>query len=144
MVDRSRRADGRLQKLGPRVLSAIGRQEWLDRPSYRLEHLLSFAYNALGGARDRVTNALNGVWLGHPVHPPLASLTSGALGTTVALDALSVLPGRPATEVLDASRFASRALGPGILRASAPLSPASPIGSTPTRKTAGWGWCTAW
>jgi nitrite reductase/ring-hydroxylating ferredoxin subunit/uncharacterized membrane protein len=58
---------------------------------------------------------LNGVWLGHPVHPPLASLTSGALGTTVALDALSVLPGRPAGEVVDASRFASRALGVGIL-----------------------------
>ena len=53
MVDRSRRADGRLQKLGPRVLSAIGRQEWLDRPSYRLEHLISFAYNALGSAGRR-------------------------------------------------------------------------------------------
>jgi nitrite reductase/ring-hydroxylating ferredoxin subunit len=97
------------------LLSAIGRQEWLDRPSYRLEHALSFAYNALGDARNGVTNALNGVWLGHPAHPPLASLTSGALGTTVALDALSVLPGRPATEVLDASRFASRSLGLGIL-----------------------------
>jgi nitrite reductase/ring-hydroxylating ferredoxin subunit/uncharacterized membrane protein len=113
MADRS--GDGRLRKLGPRVVSAIGRQEWLDRPSYRLEHVLSFAYNALGGARDSVTNALNGVWLGHPTHPPLASLTSGALGTTVALDALSVLPGRPATEVLNASRFASRSLGLGIL-----------------------------
>jgi hypothetical protein len=97
------------------VLSTIGRQERLDRPSYRLEHMLSFVHNAMGGARDRVTNALNGVWLGHPVHPPLASLTSGALGTTVALDALSVLPGRSATEVLDASRFASRSLGLGIL-----------------------------
>ena len=115
MVDRSRGADGRLQKLGSRVLSAIGRQEWLDRPSYRLEHALSFAYNAMGGARNRVTNALHGVWLGHPVHPPLASLTSGALGTTVALDALSILPGRPATEVLDASRFATRSLGLAIL-----------------------------
>ena len=113
MVDRSR--DGRSGKLGPRVLSAIGRQEWLDRPSYRLEHLLSFGYNALGSARNRVTNALSGVWLGHPAHPPLASLTSGALGTTVALDALSLLPGQPDTEVLDASRFASRALGLGIL-----------------------------
>src|SRR5262249_18219686 len=61
------------------------------------------------------TNALNGVWLGHPVHPPLASLTSGALGTTVALDALSILPGQPAAEVANASRFASRALGVGIL-----------------------------
>jgi len=34
------------------VLSATGRQEWLDRPSYRLEHVLSFAYNALGGAEQ--------------------------------------------------------------------------------------------
>ncbi|MBS4729565.1 Rieske 2Fe-2S domain-containing protein [Mycobacterium sp. SM1] len=110
-----RSPDGRFQKIGPRVLAFIGRQRWLDRPSYRFEHLLSFAYNALGGARDRVTNALHGVWLGHPVHPPLASLTSGAIGTTVALDAISVLPGRPAAEMLDASRFASRALGIGIL-----------------------------
>ncbi|WP_369829019.1 DUF2231 domain-containing protein, partial [Mycobacterium sp. E3247] len=111
----ARSLDGRLQKLGSRVVSAIGRQEWLDRPSYRFEHLLSFAFNGLGGARNTVTNALHGVWLGHPVHPPLASLTSGALGTTVALDALSLLPGQPATEVRDASKFASRALGVGIL-----------------------------
>ncbi|OBI44344.1 (2Fe-2S)-binding protein [Mycobacterium kyorinense] len=102
-------------KLGTRTLSFVGRQEWLDRPSYRFEHMLGLVYNALGGARDRVTNALNGAWLGHPVHPPLASLTSGALGTTVALDALSVLPGRPASELVDASRFARRALGLGIL-----------------------------
>ncbi|OBF80236.1 (2Fe-2S)-binding protein [Mycobacterium sp. 852002-51163_SCH5372311] len=115
MAGRSRHAEGRLQKIGTQVLAAIGRQEWLDRPSYRLEHALSFAYNALGGARNRVTNALHGVWLGHPVHPPLASLTSGALGTTVALDVLSLLPGRPATEVLDASIFATRSLGLGIL-----------------------------
>ncbi|ORB16854.1 Rieske 2Fe-2S domain-containing protein [Mycobacterium noviomagense] len=113
MVQRA--PEHQLPKLGARVLAFIGRQEWLDRPSYRFEHALSFAYNALGGARDRVTNALNGVWLGHPVHPPLASLTSGAIGTTVALDAISMLPGRPRSEVLDASRFASRALGLGIL-----------------------------
>lgn len=109
------RPAARFRKLGPRVLSAAGRQEWLDRPSYRLEHLLSFAFNGLGRSRNVVMNALNGVWLGHPVHPPLASLTSGALGTTVALDALSVLPGRPTHELVDASRFASRALGVGIL-----------------------------
>jgi nitrite reductase/ring-hydroxylating ferredoxin subunit/uncharacterized membrane protein len=96
-------------------VSAIGRQAWLDRPSYRLEHLLSFGYNGLGRARNTVTNALNGVWLGHPVHPPLASLTSGALGTTVALDALSLLPGRPASQAVDASGIAANSLGLGIL-----------------------------
>jgi nitrite reductase/ring-hydroxylating ferredoxin subunit/uncharacterized membrane protein len=103
------------QNRGARVLSVIGRQEWIDRPSYRFEHMLSYAFNALGRARDRVANALNGVWLGHPVHPPLASLTSGAIGTTVGLDALSVLPSRPKSELIDASRFASRALGLGVL-----------------------------
>ncbi|KMV21057.1 (2Fe-2S)-binding protein [Mycobacterium heckeshornense] len=106
---------GQFQNFGSRVLALIGRQKWLDRPSYRFEHMLSYVYNAFGGARDHLTNALNGVWLGHPVHPALASLTSGAIGTTVALDAISVLPGRPASEVRDASRFASRALGLGIL-----------------------------
>jgi nitrite reductase/ring-hydroxylating ferredoxin subunit/uncharacterized membrane protein len=108
-------AQGRFRKRAAWLLSFIGRQEWLDRPSYRLEHLVGIAFNSLGGARDRVANALNGVWLGHPVHPPLASLTSGAIGTTVGLDALSLLPGRPKSELVDASRFATRALGLGIL-----------------------------
>ncbi|SOX53342.1 DUF2231 domain-containing protein [Mycobacterium ahvazicum] len=108
------RTSARLRNLGPRALAAIGRQKWLDRPSYRLEHALSFAFNGLGPARNTVTNALHGVWLGHPAHPPLASLTSGALATTVALDALSAVPGRPAHEMTDAARFASRALGVGI------------------------------
>lgn len=106
---------GGLHEPVTRLMSVIGRQRWLDRPSYRLEHLLGIAFNSLGSSRDRVANALNGVWLGHPVHPPLASLTSGAIGTTVGLDALSLLPGRQQAEVADASRFATRALGLGIL-----------------------------
>jgi nitrite reductase/ring-hydroxylating ferredoxin subunit len=106
---------GRLHKRMERVLSTIGRQEWLDRPSYRLEHLVAIAFNSLGSSRDRIANVLNGVWLGHPVHPPLASLTSGAIGTTVGLDALSLIPRRPKQELADASRFATRALGLGIL-----------------------------
>ncbi|MDI3313474.1 MAG: Rieske 2Fe-2S domain-containing protein [Mycobacterium sp.] len=113
MVLRSRGTQD--HKFGRRVLAFIGRQEWLDRPSYRFEHLLSYAFNSLGNARDGVANFLNGVWLGHPLHPPLASLTSGAIGTAVGLDALSLLPGRPKSELVDASRFARQALGLGIL-----------------------------
>ncbi len=100
---------------GTQLLSLVARQEWLDRPSYRLEHLLGIAFNSLGRSRDRVANALNGVWLGHPAHPPVASLASGAIGTTVGLDALSLLPGRSKSEHTDASRLATRALGLGIL-----------------------------
>ncbi|ULL09554.1 (2Fe-2S)-binding protein [Mycobacterium liflandii] len=107
--------ENQFNKLGSRTFAFLGRQSWLDRPSYRLEHLLSVLFYTLGGARERITNALHGVWLGHPLHPPLASLTSGAIGTTVALDLISVLPGLPRTEVVDASRFAKRSLGLGIL-----------------------------
>ena len=113
MIDQPQAVEHSFAESGMRVLSLIGRQEWLDRPSYRFENALSFVFNAFGGARNRVTNALNGVWLGHPAHPPLASLASGAIGTTVALDALHALSGRPSTELPDASRFAARALGLG-------------------------------
>lgn len=96
--------------------SLIGRQEWLDRPSYRFEHLLGIGFNVLGRSRDRVVNALNGVWLGHPAHPPLASLASGAIGTTMGLDALNLLPGRSTPATADAARSAAAGgLGLGIV-----------------------------
>lgn len=104
-----------MRKSGPRMLAMVERQEWLDRPSYRLEHILTLLFNALGQTRDRVMNLLNGVWLGHPVHPPLASLASGALGTTVALDALSLAPGRRPATAQNTAQIASHALGLGIV-----------------------------
>ncbi|ORW07685.1 hypothetical protein AWC14_24530 [Mycobacterium kyorinense] len=79
---------------------------------------MTFIFNALGGARDRVTNLLHGVWLGHPLHAALASMATGSIGTTVALDAvreIRVLAGRPVFELHDVSRFARRALAVGVL-----------------------------
>ncbi|QLL08074.1 Rieske 2Fe-2S domain-containing protein [Mycobacterium vicinigordonae] len=115
MVNQLKRSRRATPEIGTRALAFIGRQDWLDRPSYRLENVLSFAFNALGKSRNRVTNLLNGVWLGHPAHPPLASLASGAIGTTVALDVLHALPHRPAVERIDSARFAQNALAIGIL-----------------------------
>ncbi|OMC32569.1 (2Fe-2S)-binding protein [Mycobacterium sp. GA-1841] len=92
----------------------LGDQDWLDRPSYRLENVLTFGFNAFGGARNQVTNALNGVWLGHPVHPPLASLSSGVLSATVALDTYQFTVGRR-TRTIDASHLAQHTLALGIL-----------------------------
>jgi len=104
VIDQLQAVEHSFHKPGMRLLSLIGRQEWLDRPSYRFENALSFVFNAFGGARTRVTNALNGVWLGHPSQPPLASLATGAIGTTVALDALHALSGRPFTALPDARK----------------------------------------
>jgi nitrite reductase/ring-hydroxylating ferredoxin subunit/uncharacterized membrane protein len=97
--------------LGTRVLESLGRQQWLDRPSYRLEHALTLVFAALGRRREKVSNALRGTWLGHPVHPALTAVPTGAVATAVALDVASVLPGRG-----EATREASRlALGVGII-----------------------------
>jgi nitrite reductase/ring-hydroxylating ferredoxin subunit/uncharacterized membrane protein len=93
------------------IRTTLGQQRWLDRPSYRLEHALTFLFAALGRHRDRVSNALHGTWLGHPLHPALTSVPTGAVTTTVAMDAAGLLGGR-APEYRDASRFA---LGVGIV-----------------------------
>jgi len=111
VVNGLRSAPERKAKFGTHVLESLGRQQWLDRPSYRLEHTLTLIFAALGRRREQVSNALHGTWLGHPVHPALTAVPTGAVATAVALDAASVLPGRS-----EAMREASRlALGVGII-----------------------------
>jgi nitrite reductase/ring-hydroxylating ferredoxin subunit/uncharacterized membrane protein len=111
MVERSRVVEDRVRDVGQQMLDMLGRQDWLDRPSYRLEHALTFVFAAFGGARERVSNFLHGTWLGHPLHPLLTSVPIGAMTTTVALDGADMLPGT-SPGLRDASRFT---LGVGIL-----------------------------
>jgi uncharacterized membrane protein len=89
------------------LLTTLGRQQWLDRPSYRLEHALTLVFAAFGRRREAVSNALHGTWLGHPLHPALTAVPTGAVATAMALDAASVLPGR-SSAMRDASRLARR------------------------------------
>jgi nitrite reductase/ring-hydroxylating ferredoxin subunit/uncharacterized membrane protein len=111
VVNAQRSTRQRTVKFGVRTIRALGRQHWLDRPSYRLEHALTLIFAAFGRRRDRVANVLHGTWLGHPLHPALTALPTGAVATAVTLDAASVLPGHSA-----AMREASRlALGVGII-----------------------------
>ncbi len=108
-----RRPEDRVRAAGERGLAMLGRQGWLDRPSYRLEHALGLALAAWGGAGERVSNLLHGTWLGHPLHPLLASLPTGAMASTVALDVVDALGGRGHGAGL---RSASRlTLGVGIV-----------------------------
>jgi hypothetical protein len=76
VVNRPRSASERKRTFGTSVLKTLGRQRWLDRPSYRLEHSLTFLFAACGRHRDRVANALHGTWLGqHVVKPTIESVT---------------------------------------------------------------------
>ena len=111
MVEKSRPVKNRTRTFGSKVVSTIGSQSWLDRPSYRVEHALTLVFASFGRSRERVSNLLHGIWLGHPLHPALTALPTGAVATTVALDAASVLPGH-SSALRDASRLT---LGVGLL-----------------------------
>jgi nitrite reductase/ring-hydroxylating ferredoxin subunit/uncharacterized membrane protein len=111
VVNRPRSASQRKQTFGIHIVNIFGRQQWLDRPGYRFEHALTFLFAACGRHRDGVANALHGTWLGHPLHPALTALPTGAVATAMALDTASVLPGRAAA-MRDAARLA---LGVGII-----------------------------
>src|SRR6476660_3604547 len=105
VADELRSARERAQNLGPRAVTTLGRQQWLDRPSYRIEHALTLIFAAFGRRREHVSNALHGTWLGHPLHPAFTALPTGAVATAMTMDAASVLPGRAAA-MRDASRLA--------------------------------------
>ena len=108
-----RRSEDRVLATGERGLAMLGRQGWQDRPGYRFEHLLGFALAACGGAGERVSNLLYGTWLGHPLHPLLASLPTGAMASTMTLDVVDALGSHGEGVGL---RSASRlTLGVGIL-----------------------------
>lgn len=100
-----RHFDDRIRTTGLTVRTTLGQQAWLDRPGYRLEHALTFVFAAMGRNRDRVSNTLHGTWLGHPLHPALTSVPTGAVATSLVMDAASVLPGSAAA-LRDGSRFA--------------------------------------
>jgi nitrite reductase/ring-hydroxylating ferredoxin subunit/uncharacterized membrane protein len=110
-MDKLRSKSEPTQRYGSRAIQTLGAQQWLDRPSYRLEHALTVVFAAFGSRRERVSNGLHGTWLGHPLHPALTALPTGAVAAAMALDAASVLPGH-AGPMRDASRLA---LGVGII-----------------------------
>ena len=74
VVDKARWAPEHIRRYGSQAVETVGRQQWLDRPSYRFEHALTLVFAALGRRRERVTNVLHGTWLGHPLHPALTAV----------------------------------------------------------------------
>lgn len=87
---------GRFAETAERALTTIEGQEWLDTPSYKLEHGFALVLNMLGDATEPVRNALHGTWLGHPLHPVLTDVPIGAWTTALVLDGIDTLVPRPA------------------------------------------------
>lgn len=66
----------------------IDNQEWIGTAADTVADSVKDAYEAAGPAGKSIENALNGVWLGHPLHPVLVSVPLGAWTTAAVLDAL--------------------------------------------------------
>lgn len=66
--------------------SLLTRMPWLDKLSSPLQRLLSQLYGQPGQPSYKIKDALNGVWLGHTLHPVLVTVPLGAWTTTMLLD----------------------------------------------------------
>ncbi|MBV8717960.1 MAG: nitrite reductase (NAD(P)H) small subunit [Chloroflexi bacterium] len=90
-----------------RVMDALAPEQtqMLDHWADQLQELLNTAVSQGGPAARRVKNWLNGVWLGHPLHPALTDAAIGAWSTGAVLD------------LVGASREADAAMTVGVLAA---------------------------
>ncbi len=67
---------------------AIAEQNWLEPIAEQLGRAVGRAFAAGGQPGRRVKDALNGVWLGHPLHPVLTDIPIGAWSAAAIFDAL--------------------------------------------------------
>lgn len=68
------------------ITGTIEEQEWLDPVADGLQKVGGAAFS--GGAGKKIENFLNGIWLGHPLHPALIELPLGAWSVSSLLDLL--------------------------------------------------------
>ena len=84
------------------LVARLGRRKALDVPAGMLQRVVSGAFSAAGARGRKVQNVLNGVWLGHPLHPVLTDLPIGFWTSASVFDALDMLGGeewRPAADL---------------------------------------------
>ncbi len=94
-----------------RLTELIEHQNWLEPAERSVQSAVSKVFESAGRG---VTDVLNGVWLGHPLHPVLTDLPIGAWTTALVLDLASMYGGgRRHREVADA------AVGLGLVSALA-------------------------
>jgi nitrite reductase/ring-hydroxylating ferredoxin subunit/uncharacterized membrane protein len=69
----------------------IDDQTWLDSLGDPLQKYVVSLYSNGGATGKQIQNVLNGVWLGHPLHPVLTDVPVGAWTVTTVLDNVASL-----------------------------------------------------
>jgi nitrite reductase/ring-hydroxylating ferredoxin subunit/uncharacterized membrane protein len=70
------------------MTTAIAEQTWIEPLAEQLGSAVGRLFASGGEVGTRVKDALNGVWLGHPLHPVLTDLPIGAWSAAAIFDAL--------------------------------------------------------
>src|SRR5438067_2712285 len=99
----------------PSISDEIARKDSLDQFAAKLSAKLNEALEKTGN-KKRVTDLLNGVWLGHPLHPALVSIPAGCWTAAAILDTLALRTRKP-------SRAATPVVGIGVLGGIAAAAP---------------------
>jgi len=86
----------------------------LDPIAESLSHAVRAAYEAAGPVGQQAKNAMQGVWLRHPLHPVFTDLPIGAWTTGLVLDAVAARTHDHATQ-----QAAGVAIGVGLAGAAA-------------------------
>jgi len=76
----------------------INDQTWLDTWGDPLQRYVNSLFSDAGDSGKQVKNLLNGVWLGHPLHPVVTDVPVGAWTVTIVLDSLASLSDSEALE----------------------------------------------
>jgi nitrite reductase/ring-hydroxylating ferredoxin subunit/uncharacterized membrane protein len=91
------------------VIDLITSSRWIGRTADVLGDAVRQGYAAFGPGGLRTKSALNGTWLGHPLHAALTDVPLGAWTAAVALDAAGTASGGD-----DFDRGAGVAIGVGL------------------------------
>jgi nitrite reductase/ring-hydroxylating ferredoxin subunit/uncharacterized membrane protein len=94
------------------VQSITDQQKWLDSWSDAIQPLVEKAFTSSGEAGRVAKDLLNGVWLGHPLHPVLTDVPIGAWTMSQLFDIMSIATGDDNLDVA-----ADVTLGAGIVAA---------------------------
>ncbi len=77
----------------PALERFIQQQRWLDDLGEPLQAFIGSLFSGMGAQGKGIRDALNGTWLGHPLHPVLTDVPVGAWVTSLVLDGASSASG---------------------------------------------------
>ena len=97
-----------------RTIDRVIEQEWITQAADGLADAVKNAYASGGEGARRLKSALNGVWLGHPLHATITDVPLGSWTLAAVLDVAALMGGNEGLE-----NAATAAVGVGLAGAVA-------------------------